>query len=262
MDPIPRPILSLQLTQEFNMADDDGNHLMIRDDDFPVSEVFVSIQGEGNCAGINSLFIRFQFCNLRCPWCDTQYTWTRLSNHFDMQTAEQVKQTIQKHPQQHVILTGGEPALFRLDLLAVTGKKMHVESNGTIIPTQPLQLKLKGGAMIQREAMDEGVIGHFNWVISPKLSNAQQPIHSEAIGFWSRQSHAIFKFIVQNEQDIDEVDAFIEEYGIDKNRVYLGLLGTTIESQLRPEFVDTIVLRGYHVSPRLHILLWGQSRGK
>ena len=244
------------------MAIDGDARLYIRDNDFPVSETFVSIQGEGNHAGINSLFIRFQLCNLRCPWCDTKHTWTRFSDNYNMQTAEQLGQTIADHPQQHVILTGGEPSLFRLDRLAVTNKILHVESNGTIIPTRPLDLDLGDGCHVQREAMNEDIIRRFNWVISPKLSNAQQPIHPEAITFWSQQDDAVFKFIVQNERDIDEIDRLIREYCIDQNRVYLGLLGTTTESQLRPQFVDTIVQRGYHLSPRLHILLWGQSRGK
>ena len=110
--------------------------------------------------------------------------------------------------------------------------------------------------------MDADVIARFNWVISPKLSNAKQPLNEEALAFWAQQPYAIFKFIAQDTTDLDEITALIQQHGIDSHRVYIGLLGSTLESQLRPDFVDEIVQRGYHYSPRLHVLLWGQQREK
>ena len=38
-----------------------------------ISEIFYSIQGEGELTGIPSVFIRTSGCNLRCRWCDTKY---------------------------------------------------------------------------------------------------------------------------------------------------------------------------------------------
>ena len=91
--------------------------MQISDTDFPVSEVFASIQGEGNYAGVNCLFVRFQLCNLTCTWCDTKYTWTRFSDRFDLFKADDLKKKINAFDKHHVIFTGGEPDLFRLDLL-------------------------------------------------------------------------------------------------------------------------------------------------
>jgi 7-carboxy-7-deazaguanine synthase len=244
------------------MVDDSAVDMHIRDTDFPVSEVFESIQGEGNYAGVNCLFVRFQLCNLRCPWCDTKHTWTRFSDRFDLVQADALARTIRDRSKSHVIFTGGEPSLFRLDLLVGPDAKYHVETNGTLIPTQPLKMTLADGVVIERDAMDEAVIRRFNWVVSPKLSNAKQPLEPEAMAFWAEQSYAIFKFIVDTDQDLDEVEASVKRFHIDRNRVYIGLMGTTVESQLRPDLVEHIIKRGYHVSPRLHILLWGKARGK
>ena len=244
------------------MVDDSATGTHITDTDFPVSEIFESIQGEGNYAGVNCLFVRFQLCNLRCPWCDTKHTWTRFSDRFEMMDATALIQAMRDRPRAHVIFTGGEPSLFRLDLLAGGDTQYHVESNGTIIPTRPLNMTLADGVVIHRDAMEEAVISRFNWVVSPKLSNSGQAIEPEAIAFWAEQSCAVFKFIVATEQDLDEVDAFVDQHHLNPTRVYIGLLGTTVESQLRPNLVEDLMRRGYHFSPRLHILLWGKERGK
>lgn len=236
--------------------------LKVTDTQFPVSEMFESIQGEGNCAGVNCLFVRFQLCNLRCPWCDTKYTWTRFSDTFNVFKQDELKQAITRHQKYHVVFTGGEPSLYRLDLLRNPNVQYHVETNGTIVPTLPLDLHLEDGVVVQREGMDEAVIRTFNWVVSPKLSNSGQPVVSEAMTYWAGQAFSTFKFIAHTHEDLDEVEAFVAEFDIPKNKTYIGLLGTTIESQLRPDFVDTIIQRGFHVSPRLHILLWGQAREK
>jgi 7-carboxy-7-deazaguanine synthase len=244
------------------MVDESAMNMHLKDHDFPVSEIFESIQGEGNYAGVNCLFVRFQLCNLRCPWCDTKHTWTRFSDTFDITKVDALKQTIRERSRRHVILTGGEPSLFRLDLLAEADRQYHVESNGTIIPTEPLAMTLADGVVIKRDAMDGSVVSQFNWVVSPKLSNSKQPLEPEAMAFWADKPYAIFKFIVDTEQDMDEVDAFVNRFHIRRNQVYMGLLGTTVDSQLRPDRVEDIIKRGYHFSPRLHILLWGKARGK
>ena len=91
--------------------------------EFYVNEIFRSIQGEGNYAGVNSLFIRFQFCQLTCNWCDSKYTWYEKSGSFKQYSRDDLIQIIRQTPCHHIIFTGGEPSLYRLDWLYVEGKK-------------------------------------------------------------------------------------------------------------------------------------------
>ncbi len=235
------------------------NHL------FPISETFVSIQGEGNYVGRRSLFIRFQYCNLTCSWCDTKYTWFKKSGNHEWFSAESIKERIKKSKVRHVILTGGEPTLFDLSKLFLENIQFHVESNGTLIPTESILVKLKDGTEIKREAMKKKTIKQFNWVISPKLSNSAQSIEKNAMTYWSSWSknfHCIFKCIIKNGQDIKEVEDFIKQFQIPKEKVFLALEGFTRESQLQNRLVDEILDKGFHYSPRLHVLLWNRQREK
>ena len=189
---------------------------------FPVSETFISLQGEGNFVGRRSLFIRLQYCNLTCTWCDTKYTWHKRSGQHTWLPAQTLKNQIREAQVKHVIFTGGEPCLFDLSKLFLKGIQFHVESNGTYIPTQPLQVTLKDGTELQRGAMDKKIVRHFNWVISPKLSNSGQPLVEKAIAYWS-DTPCIFKFVIIRPKDIQEVEAFISQFQINRERVFLGL---------------------------------------
>lgn len=233
-----------------------------QNDRFFLNECFESIQGEGNYAGVNSLFLRFHFCNLTCSWCDSKFTWLGTARNYEEYTAAQIRSMITSHAPNHVILTGGEPTLYRLDQLIVEGKKFHVESNGTYIPTEPLEIKVRENITLQRDGMDPTIISQFNWVISPKLSNARQEVNEASLRFWALQHFCIFKFVVRSTNDIDEVENLLSEYSINRSKVWLALEGQTIESQRKPALVDEMVKRGFNYSPRLHVILWGAERGK
>ena len=226
---------------------------------FPISEIFVSVQGEGNYVGTRALFIRFQYCNLTCTWCDTKYTWFKKSGKHQWYSADEIKAKIISYPVKHVIFTGGEPTLFDLSKLYLKGIQFHVESNGTISPENKLAIKLLDNTEIVRDKMDSDIINKFNWVISPKLSNSSQPLNMKVLKEWGGKD-CIFKFIVKTEKDIAEITALIDEIEILKDKVYLGLEGVTKKSQLKPGLVETILNHGFNFSPRLQVLLWDRER--
>ena len=227
-----------------------------------ISEYFESLQGEGMYAGTKALFIRFHFCNLACCWCDTKYTWLKKSGTYEESSKQQLINLIQNNNSTHIVFTGGEPALYKLDELVCEGKEYHVESNGMFLPDEPLDVMLSDGTNLKREAMKEDIIKHFNWVISPKLSNSGQETDNAFLEYWKEKEYCIFKFIIKDNRDLQEVNDTVNKYNISKSRVYVGLEGTTIESQLRPEMVDIILNNGFNYSPRLQIWLWGAERGK
>src|SRR5438309_75803 len=76
-----------------------------------ISEIFYSLQGEGELTGVPSVFVRTSGCNLRCNWCDTPYaSWS--PEGTPMSVAEIITE-VKKHPARHVVLTGGEPMIAK-----------------------------------------------------------------------------------------------------------------------------------------------------
>jgi 7-carboxy-7-deazaguanine synthase len=73
-----------------------------------VTEIYKSIQGESTYAGLACVFVRLTGCNLRCSWCDSEYTFTGGSR----MTIEQVVGQIEQLSSDGLVeITGGEPML-------------------------------------------------------------------------------------------------------------------------------------------------------
>jgi len=97
-----------------------------------VNEIFYSIEGEGLRVGQPTTFVRLARCNLRCPFCDTEF-----DSFTPMRVGEVVAQ-VRRHPAAWVCLTGGEPLGQHLEPLAralcQAGYRLHIETNGTVRP--------------------------------------------------------------------------------------------------------------------------------
>ncbi|MFA5332486.1 MAG: radical SAM protein [Methanoregula sp.] len=99
-----------------------------------ISEIFLSLQGEGKNQGKPCLFIRFSGCNLSCRWCDTKYA---IKDGIEMNEDYILEQCWRQNPR-YVCITGGEPLLQRdaliplLKSLHKRGTAIDIETNGTI----------------------------------------------------------------------------------------------------------------------------------
>jgi organic radical activating enzyme len=76
--------------------------------------------------------------------------------------------------------------------------------------------------------------------------------------------NAYFKFVIDDRADIDEVCGLVQRYAIPPPRVILMPQGTTQQAMAcRGQWVaDLCIAHGFRFSPRLHILLWGDKRGR
>ena len=99
-----------------------------------VNEIFYSIQGESSWAGEPCIFIRLTACNLRCTYCDTEYSFY---NGKKMSIQEILKE-IQKFNCKLVEVTGGEPLLQEesyplMDILVDNSYTVLLETSGSIL---------------------------------------------------------------------------------------------------------------------------------
>src|SRR5438105_12353050 len=73
-----------------------------------ITEIYKSLQGESTHAGLPCVFVRLTGCNLRCSWCDSEYTFTggrRMS-------LDEVEAEVRRHAAIRMVeITGGEPML-------------------------------------------------------------------------------------------------------------------------------------------------------
>ena len=223
-------------------------------------EIFRSIQGEGVTSGTPTVFLRLGTCNLACTWCDTKYTWDWDSYDYDEEVVsmppEEVEQRILDFGTPHLVITGGEPLLQQRALAPLTvslkrrGFYCEVETNGTLTPEPEMV-----------EAVSQ-------WNVSPKLDNSGNRLGRrevpEALRAFRLLEAYYFKFVVVEPSDMEEVCGLLERYEIPPERVILMPEGVTSEViTKRGKWLSEICAeRGFRFSTRLHILLWGDERGR
>lgn len=234
-----------------------SNHLI-------VSEVFYSIQGEGQTMGIPAVFLRLGGCNLLCEgrgWrCDTIEVWQKgVSTAFEnVLSADHITKLKQGA---HLVLTGGEPllqqdAIFKfLQFIYDEGNGIfpivEIETNGTIIPNWQLM----------------GRVAYWN--ISPKLGNSGMPYERRVNEIACKKiinearylDNVIFKFVICDQYDLIGMH---EDYGfIPNNKIMLMPAGATQEEleQTRPSVVELCKTFGFRYSERLHIVIWNKKTG-
>jgi 7-carboxy-7-deazaguanine synthase len=98
-----------------------------------IIEIYRSLQGESSFTGIPCIFVRLAACNLRCVWCDSEYTFTGGTK----MTAEEIEQKVDRlAPDGLVEITGGEPMLQERELvplmerLLARGYTLLLETSG------------------------------------------------------------------------------------------------------------------------------------
>lgn len=234
------------------------------DQPVPVSETFVSVQGEGKLTGVPSWFLRLAGCNLRCRWCDTPYaSWNPESTR---RTVGDLVREAAATGLRHAVLTGGEPMIFPqlvplTRALHAAGMHLTIETAGTV--TLP------------------GVQCHL-FSVSPKLANSTPTGDPrDPTGAWAARHerrrlnpNAInellaaapdrqIKFVVTGPDDLAEIDALLADLrGWRPEDVILMPEGVAVPDPAGVAWIiETCRQRGWRYGDRLHIRLFGDTKG-
>ncbi len=215
-----------------------------------ISETFYSIQGESSYAGLPCVFIRLSGCNLRCNYCDADYTW----EEGESQEIDTVLSNVDKYPCSLVEVTGGEPLFqeYSIDLLReliTRGKTVLLETNGSIsIDKVPGEVT----AILDVKCPDSGSKGSFH----------PENIHLVKQRVQSRKNSCELKFVLSSRKDYLWAKDFISRH---KLRGELPILFSPVQKGLAPkDLANWIMEDGLNVrlQLQLHTILWPDtSRG-
>ena len=227
-----------------------------------VSEVFSSIQGEGQTIGIPAVFLRLGGCNLLCKGaafvCDTIEVWQK-SKAIEFKDVIKKEWVERLRDGAHLVITGGEPLAHQKHIIEYLnwfvkeygfGPIIEVETNGTIMPDETIDYYVQF------------------WNVSPKLSSAgrqntkEMRLKDTVLHFFNSNPKTIFKFVISNEDDVLELMTDFGDY-CSMSKVVLMPAGSSQEelSKTKVFVAEKCIELGLRYSSRAHIEIWNLKTG-
>ena len=160
-------------------------------------ELYASVQGESSFAGLPCIFVRLAGCNLRCSWCDSEYTFSG-GEKFSLDQVEQKIAALA--PIMLVEFTGGEPMLQHRELLPLMDRLLEqeytllIETSGER-PLAAVPKRVHKIMDVKCPASSES--GHFH------LPNLEALTERDEV-----------KFVLSDRADYEFARAFIREYDL------------------------------------------------
>jgi 7-carboxy-7-deazaguanine synthase len=211
-----------------------------------ISELFLSIQGEGLDIGLPTVFVRTAGCNLRCSWCDTTYA---LRGGREL-AIEKILDRIKKFKCWRVCLTGGEPLMhdevtLLIKRLLARGYELSVLTNGSL----PL------GPII---ALDRSRNLHISMDVKCPSSKMHREMKFQNLARLRENDQV--KFVVNDLRDYAHARRILKRYRTRATVIIQpvwGARGARIAEAVLRDKLDARVL------VQMHKLLWGPgARGR
>ncbi len=207
-----------------------------------VTEIFHSIQGESSHAGRPCVFVRLTGCNLRCRWCDSEYTFTG----GEKMSLDDVMSRVKSYGTKLVEVTGGEPlaqkeAFDLIKRLCEDGYEVLIETSGSIDIT-PVDDRAK--IILDVKCPGSGEVEKNLW------SNIDQ-LHP----------HDEIKFVIADRADYEWAKKVIAERRLDRWTVLLSPVWGEMDMRSLAEWMlaDRLPAR---FQTQLHKHIWGaEARG-
>ncbi|MHA2278840.1 MAG: hypothetical protein ACXAC2_23925, partial [Candidatus Kariarchaeaceae archaeon] len=170
---------------------------------------------------------------------------------------DEIINLLSKFTAKNIVITGGEPLLQKskivelLSHLKIQSYRFEIETNGTLEP-------------INKKLLPENIELKYN--VSPKLSNSynseEKRINLEILNLFKLEN-SIFKFVITENLDIEEVNILVRALDFPSDRVYLMPEAQTKEElAIRGKRISELAVENnYNYSHRLHIEIYGDQRG-
>jgi 7-carboxy-7-deazaguanine synthase len=208
-----------------------------------ITEIFYSLQGEADTAGIPTTFIRLTGCPLRCHYCDTAYAF----HGGDWWEASAILARVSELSARHVCVTGGEPlaqknCLHLLKELCDAGYRVSLETSGA--------MSLQG--------VDERVVRVVD-IKTPASGEEQRNRYGELENLGSKD---LVKFVICSRADYEWSVAKLRELNLGSGCTVL--FSPSHEQLAARELADWVLQDRLPVrfQIQLHKYLWGNVPGK
>ncbi|HEY1892160.1 MAG TPA: 7-carboxy-7-deazaguanine synthase QueE [Steroidobacteraceae bacterium] len=208
-----------------------------------ITEIFYSLQGEADTAGIPTVFVRLTGCPLRCQYCDTAYAF----HGGEWWEVESVVQRVRELGGRYVCVTGGEPlaqktCLTLLTQLCDAGCRVSLETSGAM----------------SLEGVDERVVR----VVDVKTPGSGEEARNRYEELARLGAHDLVKFVICDRGDYEWSCAKFRELGLEGRCTVL--FSPSHEQLPAPQLADWILADRLPVrfQIQLHKVLWGNVPGK
>ena len=211
-----------------------------------VVEIFESIDGEGIFAGFPATFIRLYGCNLRCSYCDSEYSFS--GNNYTEMAIEDIVQKAQQYNHKHITLTGGEPLIHKdveklIRALAGRNFKVNIETNGAVDISSYLKKR------------------NVLFTLDYKCPSSGMEDKMLAGNFLNVRKCDVVKLVVENSDDLNTAEKIIKEYNLNENcNVFLSPVFGKIEPVEIVDFILKRHLEGVRVQLQLHKYIWDPNQ--
>jgi 7-carboxy-7-deazaguanine synthase len=208
-----------------------------------ITEIFRSLQGEADTAGIPTVFVRLTGCPLRCQYCDTAYAF----HGGEWLTLEDIVRKVRDFATHHVCVTGGEPlaqkgALPLLARLCEAGLRVSLETSGAMSLTD----------------IDPRVV----LVVDVKTPGSGEESRNQYAQLQQLQPKDLVKFVICSREDYEWSRARVDELQL---ATRCTVLFSPSHEQLPPGQLADWVLEDHlpvRFQIQLHKYLWGNVAGK
>ncbi len=162
-----------------------------------ITEIYKSIQGESTHAGLPCVFVRLTGCNLRCSWCDSEYTF---SGGHRMGMEEVLEQVEQLSPGGLVEITGGEPMLQEKEVVPLMQRLL--DDGYTVL------LETSGERLLQ--SVPRGVVK----IVDVKCPHSGEPDTFDLENLESLNSADEVKFVLSGRSDYEFAKDFVAHHDL------------------------------------------------
>jgi len=161
-----------------------------------ITEIYKSIQGESTHAGLPCVFVRLTGCNLRCSWCDSEYTFT---GGHRMTMEEVFEEVVQISPGGGLVeITGGEPMLQEREVVPLM---QHLLEDG-------YQILLETSGERPLEKVPAGVIK----IVDVKCPNSGEADTFRMENLETLATHDEIKFVLSSRADYEFAREFTKRH--------------------------------------------------